>query len=40
MEEGLSRVFYALQAANKILIKDVCAEWTTYDNLNQRFDDV
>ena len=40
VEEGLSRVFYALQAANKILIKDVCAEWTTYDNLNQRFDDV
>jgi hypothetical protein len=30
----------ALQAANKIPIEDSRAQWTTYDNLNQWFDDV
>ncbi|KAI2494414.1 hypothetical protein MHU86_20097 [Fragilaria crotonensis] len=30
----------ALQAANKIPIEDARAQWTTYDNLNQWFDDV
>jgi hypothetical protein len=30
----------ALQAATKIVIEDARAQWTTYDNLNQWFDDV
>jgi hypothetical protein len=30
----------ALQAANKIPIEDARTQWTTYDNLNQWFDDV
>ena len=30
----------ALQAATKISIEDARAQWTTYDNLNQWFDDV
>jgi hypothetical protein len=30
----------ALQAANKISVEDARAQWTTYDNLNQWFDDV
>ena len=30
----------ALQAANKISVEDARAQWTTYDNLDQWFDDV
>ncbi len=30
----------ALHAANKIPIEDACAKWTTYDILNQWFDNV
>ena len=30
----------ALQAATKIAVEDARAQWTTYDNLNQWFDDV
>ncbi len=30
----------ALQAANKISVEDARGQWTTYDNLNQWFDDV
>lgn len=30
----------ALQAANKISVEDAHAQWTTYNNLNQWFDNV
>ena len=30
----------SLQAANKVSVEDARAQWTTYDNLNQWFDDV
>ena len=30
----------ALQAANKISVEDARAQWTTYDNLDQWFDNV
>jgi hypothetical protein len=30
----------SLQAATKIAVEDARAQWTTYDNLNQWFDDV
>ncbi len=35
-----SKFSAALQAANKISVEDACTQWTTYNNLNQWFDDV
>ncbi len=40
MAKGMQRVSDALQAATKIAVEDARAQWTTYDNLNQWFDDV